>query len=429
MKDFFISYNKADRTWAEWIAWQLEEAGYSVVIQAWDFRPGSNFVLDMQRGLVEAERVVAVLSPDFLESLYTQPEWAAAFAADPTGERKTLLPVRVRECKLTGLLSQTTYINLVELNETAAKETLLAGVACDRAKPLTAPGFPGTTQHTINAKPDFLWLQYLSTLERKVSKVSLFGGTESRALDQVFVELSINEDYKRCPNLTEFFGLMDSELRQVRSGFGNAEKYRDHDSDDPTQRHPTKTKSTIKPDELLRRHTHAVITGAPGCGKTTLLRYFAWQTLKQWRDAADGCSTGSVSDLSLGTANRFPVFLEFKQLTAADFQQASLEDLLFRKAIAATIKPRNDAERDDLKQHFRTLLEQGRVAIFLDGLDEVSGASFFRDLQLVVSEFLQSAYGHNTVIISTRPFCAAAIRRCQDDGDSAAQPAPDRTIH
>ncbi len=29
MKDFFISYNRADRQWAEWIGWQLEEAGYS----------------------------------------------------------------------------------------------------------------------------------------------------------------------------------------------------------------------------------------------------------------------------------------------------------------------------------------------------------------------------------------------------------------
>ncbi|HQR35625.1 MAG TPA: toll/interleukin-1 receptor domain-containing protein, partial [Blastocatellia bacterium] len=32
-KDFFISYNKADRAWAEWIAWQLEEAAFSVVIE------------------------------------------------------------------------------------------------------------------------------------------------------------------------------------------------------------------------------------------------------------------------------------------------------------------------------------------------------------------------------------------------------------
>ena len=40
-KDFFISYNKADRAWAEWIAWHLEETGgYSVAIQAWDFGPG-----------------------------------------------------------------------------------------------------------------------------------------------------------------------------------------------------------------------------------------------------------------------------------------------------------------------------------------------------------------------------------------------------
>ena len=27
MKDFFISYNSADRPWAEWIAWQLEKEG------------------------------------------------------------------------------------------------------------------------------------------------------------------------------------------------------------------------------------------------------------------------------------------------------------------------------------------------------------------------------------------------------------------
>jgi TIR domain len=33
-KDFFISYNKADLQWAEWIAWTLEESGYIVVIQA-----------------------------------------------------------------------------------------------------------------------------------------------------------------------------------------------------------------------------------------------------------------------------------------------------------------------------------------------------------------------------------------------------------
>jgi TIR domain len=37
--DFFVSYTAADQEWAEWIAWQLEEAGYRTVLQAWDFRP------------------------------------------------------------------------------------------------------------------------------------------------------------------------------------------------------------------------------------------------------------------------------------------------------------------------------------------------------------------------------------------------------
>ena len=59
-KDFFISYNGADRQWAEWIAWQLEAAGYTTVIQAWDFRPGSNFVLEMQKASEQVERTIAV---------------------------------------------------------------------------------------------------------------------------------------------------------------------------------------------------------------------------------------------------------------------------------------------------------------------------------------------------------------------------------
>ena len=37
-RDFFVSFNKADRNWATWIAWVLEEAGHSVWFQDWDFR-------------------------------------------------------------------------------------------------------------------------------------------------------------------------------------------------------------------------------------------------------------------------------------------------------------------------------------------------------------------------------------------------------
>jgi tetratricopeptide (TPR) repeat protein len=155
MKDFFISYNKADRAWAEWIAWQLEEAGYTVIVQAWDFRPGSNFVLGMQQAAIEGSRTIAVLSPDYLAAMFTQPEWAAAFAQDPTGEKGTLLPVRVRECEIKGLLHPIVYIDLFKLEEATAKRELLDGVKRDRAKPESAPDFPGASPRAISSKPRF----------------------------------------------------------------------------------------------------------------------------------------------------------------------------------------------------------------------------------------------------------------------------------
>ena len=34
VKNFFVSYTSADREKAEWIAWELEYAGYSATIQA-----------------------------------------------------------------------------------------------------------------------------------------------------------------------------------------------------------------------------------------------------------------------------------------------------------------------------------------------------------------------------------------------------------
>src|ERR1044072_9749525 len=155
MKDFFISYNKADRAWAEWIAWQLEEAGYTVVIQAWDFLTGGNFVLDMQKAAKEAERTIAVLSPDYLTSEFAAPEWAAAFAQDPTSKKSKLLPVRVRECEPKGLLAQIVCIDMLKLDEATAKQFLLDGVQHGRAKPKVKPGFPNAPSRATTNAPRF----------------------------------------------------------------------------------------------------------------------------------------------------------------------------------------------------------------------------------------------------------------------------------
>ena len=153
-KDFFVSYNRHDKTWAEWIAWTLEAAGYTVVIQAWDFRPGGNFVLDMQRAASQADRTIAVLSEHYLNSQFTQPEWAAAFAQDPTGEKRLLIPMRVGECALTGMWATIVYVDVVGVEEATAQALVLQAVQAGRTKPEQKPRFPSqTASMTEQAKP------------------------------------------------------------------------------------------------------------------------------------------------------------------------------------------------------------------------------------------------------------------------------------
>jgi ATP-dependent Clp protease ATP-binding subunit ClpC len=182
MKDFFISYTKADKNWAEWIAWSLEEAGYQVIIQAWDFHPGGNFVLDMQEAAAGCDRTIAVLSPDFLKSAFTAPEWAAAFAKDPTGKKSSLLPVRVLDCSVEGLLGQIVYIDLVGLNENDAINTLLKGILRargNRGKPSSPPGFPGgptlgaPTNRVIPTLPPFPTTHNIDISEEEYDEGSL----------------------------------------------------------------------------------------------------------------------------------------------------------------------------------------------------------------------------------------------------------------
>ena len=46
----------------------------------------------MQEATRDADRTIAILSPHYLASQFTQPEWAAAFRKDPEGKKRTLIP-------------------------------------------------------------------------------------------------------------------------------------------------------------------------------------------------------------------------------------------------------------------------------------------------------------------------------------------------
>jgi hypothetical protein len=157
-RDFFVSFNKADRAWATWIAWVLEEAGHSVWFQDWDFR--GNFVEHMNRAQRHADRTIAVLSDHYFGSDFSLAEWSSRFAQDPAMREDRLVPVKVGPLTDRGILTPIVYADLTEADEGEAQRRLLERVkkavdASYRPKPLTRPGFPGSRAREVPSKPRF----------------------------------------------------------------------------------------------------------------------------------------------------------------------------------------------------------------------------------------------------------------------------------
>ena len=110
----------------------------------------------MDRAHAQSRRSIAVLSPDYLASRFTAPEWAARFAQDATSEHDLLLPVRVRSCNVEGLLAQIVYVDLIGCSEETARRKLLQRVEGIRLKPNEASMFPGQASHdAIPERPAF----------------------------------------------------------------------------------------------------------------------------------------------------------------------------------------------------------------------------------------------------------------------------------
>jgi TIR domain/WD domain, G-beta repeat len=154
--DFFIAYAQPDRPWAEWIAWDLEDVGYRVLVQAWDFVAGSNWQAGMQDGVCRSGRTIALLSPAYLRSVYGQQEWQAAQAADPRGFERKLLPIRIADCERPGLLAAVVSFDLFGLTEDAARRRLreqIKNAENGRAKPDKPPNWPG--DKAMTSRPAF----------------------------------------------------------------------------------------------------------------------------------------------------------------------------------------------------------------------------------------------------------------------------------
>ncbi|MEU5893078.1 FxSxx-COOH system tetratricopeptide repeat protein [Streptomyces sp. NPDC047461] len=133
---WFISHAGADRAWAEWVAWQLKEAGHQVELDYWDWAAGDNFILKMNAAL-ERGRMLALFSPAYFElERFTTPEWTAKMAM-----REKIVPVRIADTVPPPILRPLLAPDLFGLDDHAAREALLRAVASP-ARPSVPPPRP-----------------------------------------------------------------------------------------------------------------------------------------------------------------------------------------------------------------------------------------------------------------------------------------------
>ncbi|WP_322750797.1 MULTISPECIES: TIR domain-containing protein [unclassified Frankia] len=143
--DFFVSYAEADRAWAEWVAWQLEQAGFRVLVRAWDFVPGSNEQLGVHRGAAGARRMIVLLSASYTDLERGSVEWTAAYTLDTRGVEGRLVPVRIDESHPPGMFGPLVSVDLFGLSAAEARVRLIeeiGHVIAGDARPATPPDFP-----------------------------------------------------------------------------------------------------------------------------------------------------------------------------------------------------------------------------------------------------------------------------------------------
>lgn len=116
-RDFFISFNSADLPFAEAIDAALRAEGFSTFYHPRDLGPGGNIPIWMDEALMNSAQTLALYSPDYTKdaAVYSKAELYASWWRDPTGDRRKLIPVVLRETAFTPLMAVLSRIEAKDL--------------------------------------------------------------------------------------------------------------------------------------------------------------------------------------------------------------------------------------------------------------------------------------------------------------------------
>jgi hypothetical protein len=113
--DVFISYSHNDHAWVhDELLPRLEGAGLRVCIDECDFEIGVPSLVNMERAVDNSRHTLAVLTPAWVESRWTEFESLLVGGADPAGRAGRLLPLMLQPCQPPRRIAMLTYADFTQ---------------------------------------------------------------------------------------------------------------------------------------------------------------------------------------------------------------------------------------------------------------------------------------------------------------------------
>ena len=113
--DVFISYSHANKDWVRGeLLTRLEAAGLKACIDFRDFERGAPSVTEMERAVLTSRKTLLILTPDYLESAWTEFETLMLQVLDPANQERRLIPLLREKCELPLRIGYLTYVDFAE---------------------------------------------------------------------------------------------------------------------------------------------------------------------------------------------------------------------------------------------------------------------------------------------------------------------------
>jgi hypothetical protein len=113
--DVFISYSHKDKVWVRNILLPtLENNKIKVAIDFRDFEPGAPSIMEMERVVKESRKVLLVLTPNYLNSAWSEFESTMISTLDPGARQRRILPILLQKCDIPLRINHITYVDFTD---------------------------------------------------------------------------------------------------------------------------------------------------------------------------------------------------------------------------------------------------------------------------------------------------------------------------